>query len=226
MKITEIFYSLQGEGRLAGMPSVFIRLSGCPLRCKWCDTKYALQDRCGNELSIDEILLEVNTHNCSNVVITGGEPFTKEQLPQLTEALKKEGKYITVETAGIEYIRSLDIDLVSISPKLANSTPAENELAALHEKNRLNTAVLRNFLDSYKCQLKFVVEYPADVEEIKGLINRLGNTKDAEIMLMTQAATTRDYIEKSREIAELCINEGFSFSPRLHIMLWGDKRGV
>jgi 7-carboxy-7-deazaguanine synthase len=226
MKIVEIFYSLQGEGRLAGMPSVFVRLAGCPLRCKWCDTKYAWPSRCGEQLGIDEIVLRVNEYNCRHVVVTGGEPFINEELPALLRQLKACDKHITVETAGIEYIDELPIDLVSLSPKLSNSTPLEAEPATLHEKNRLNTAALTMFMENYPCQVKFVVENREDIAEVKDVLKTCRWGKNTEVMLMPQASDTEDYIEKSRQIAEICIDEGFSFSPRLHILFWGNKKGV
>ncbi|MFI4910136.1 MAG: 7-carboxy-7-deazaguanine synthase QueE [Sedimentisphaeraceae bacterium JB056] len=226
MKVVEIFYSLQGEGRLAGRPSVFVRLAGCPLRCKWCDTKYAWPSKCGEPLSISEIVLRVEEYKCKDVVITGGEPFGKEELPELLKELKEKGKYITVETSGIEFVKGLRIDLVSLSPKLSNSTPVEYELALLHEKNRLNKKALEEFMGNYNCQLKFVVEQKSDIDEIKQLLSECKNSENAEVMLMPQAADTDEYIERSGQIAEMCINEGFSFSPRLHVLLWGNKRGV
>jgi 7-carboxy-7-deazaguanine synthase len=226
MKVVEIFYSLQGEGRLAGKPSVFVRLAGCPLRCKWCDTKYAWPARCGEQLSVEEIVLRINEYDCGNVVVTGGEPFGKEELPELLRKLRSEGKHITVETSGIEYVDALPIDLVSLSPKLSNSTPQEAELASLHEKNRINKDALTKFMENYPCQVKFVVENRSDIEEVKEILNDCKRGSHTEVMLMPQAADTQEYIESSRKIAEICIDEGFSFSPRLHILLWGNKRGV
>ena len=227
MKIVEIFYSLQGEGALAGKPSIFIRLAGCPLRCKWCDTKYAWHARCGDDLSIDEIMMQVSQYDCRYVVITGGEPFVNSDLPDLLCELKDKDKYITVETAGIEFVAALPIDLLSISPKLANSTPIEIELAAMHEKNRLNKDAIVSLVKSYNCQIKFVVDSADDLPEIKQILSDCDITPSmADIMLMPQAADVDEYIEKSRLIAELCIKEGLSFSPRLHTLLWGNKRGV
>lgn len=227
MKIVEIFYSLQGEGALAGKPSIFIRLAGCPLRCKWCDTKYAWHARCGDDLSIDEIMMQISQYDCRYVVITGGEPFVNSELPELLCELKDRGKHITVETAGIEFVAALPIDLLSISPKLANSTPIEQELAVIHEKNRLNKYALFHFVNSYNCQIKFVVDSAEDLPEIRRILSDCSITFSmADIMLMPQAADVDEYIDKARLIAELCIKEGFSFSPRLHTLLWGNKRGV
>ncbi|MHC4572502.1 MAG: 7-carboxy-7-deazaguanine synthase QueE, partial [Planctomycetota bacterium] len=142
MRINEIFYSLQGEGFLAGAPSVFVRLAGCPLRCKWCDTKYGWDEMAGLHYSVDKIVQTVQQTQSKFVVITGGEPMINPDLPELVEKLKKSGKHVTIETAGIAFIPDMPCDLMSISPKLSNSTPADPELAAIHEDSRLDTAVL------------------------------------------------------------------------------------
>ena len=128
MVINEIFYSLQGEGFLAGVPSVFVRLAGCPLRCRWCDTKYAWDYEAGNDYSIEKILQTVQQWPCKFVVITGGEPMINSDLPQLVRKLKALGKHITIETAGIAFIPDMPCDLMSISPKLSNSTPDDQNL--------------------------------------------------------------------------------------------------
>ena len=133
MRISEIFYSLQGEGILAGLPGVFVRLAGCPLRCRWCDTKYAWQSTAGTNYSIDKIIQTVGQFQSKFVVITGGEPMINPDLPQLTKQLKAIGKHITIETAGIAFIPNLLCDLMSISPKLSNSVPADTALAAVHQ---------------------------------------------------------------------------------------------
>src|SRR5439155_4255172 len=100
MKIAEIFYSIQGEGSLAGVPSVFVRTSGCNLRCSWCDTPYTSWRPEGKPQSIPEVLQAVRDYNCDHVVVTGGEPMIVPEMPDFTEALRAEGKHITIETAG------------------------------------------------------------------------------------------------------------------------------
>jgi len=104
MRVIEIFYSLQGEGFLAGVPSVFVRLAGCPLRCRWCDTKYAWAKEAGRQHSAAEIVQAVQQWPCRFVVVTGGEPMINSDLPQLVRQLKAAGKHVTIETAGIAYI--------------------------------------------------------------------------------------------------------------------------
>jgi len=226
MRISEIFYSLQGEGFLAGVPSAFIRLAGCPLRCRWCDTKYAWSEKAGAHYSIDKIVQTVQQSQGKFVVITGGEPMVDSDLPQLVQALKKSGRHITIETAGIAFIPDLVCDLMSISPKLSNSTPADPQLAAIHEDSRLDVAVLGELIDNYDYQLKFVVDSQADLPEIQQTVEEIGNVDFEKVMLMPQAKTRDELLAKSPMVADMCIRSGFAFSPRLHILLWNGKRAV
>ncbi|MCK4629190.1 MAG: 7-carboxy-7-deazaguanine synthase QueE, partial [Sedimentisphaerales bacterium] len=110
MRVNDFFYSLQGEGFLAGVPSVFVRLAGCPLRCRWCDTKYAWDQTAGRDHSIEKIIQTVQQWPSKFVVITGGEPMINPDLPQLVQKLKASGKHITIETAGIAFIPALPCD--------------------------------------------------------------------------------------------------------------------
>lgn len=226
MRVSEIFYSLQGEGFLAGLPSIFIRLAGCPLRCKWCDTKYAWDRTAGAHYTIEKILQMVQQWPCDFVVITGGEPMINSELLQLARKLKAAGKHITIETAGIAYVPDLPCDLMSISPKLSNSTPEDSKLAAIHENSRLDLAVLRELIDNYNYQLKFVVDSPDDLPEIRQTIEGTGNIDSKKVMLMPQAATRDELLAKSPMVAELCKQTGFAFSQRLHILLWNGQRGT
>ena len=226
MQVSEFFYSLQGEGFLAGVPSVFVRLAGCPLRCKWCDTKYAWDQTAGMHYSIEKIVQTVQQTQSKFVVITGGEPMINIDLPQLAKSLKAPGKHITIETAGIAFIPDLACDLMSISPKLSNSIPAEPELAAIHEDSRLDTAVLRELIDNYKYQLKFVVDSRADLLEIQQTIEEIGNIDTDKVILMPQAKTRDELLAKSPMVAEMCKHTGFAFSPRLQVLLWGNERAV
>lgn len=122
VKISEIFYSVQGEGSLLGVPSVFVRTSGCNLRCSWCDTPYTSWHPEGEMLSAAEVLKTVRNYGSSHVVVTGGEPMIVPEMPALTEALRAQGLHITIETAGT-VDAPVACDLMSISPKLSNSVP-------------------------------------------------------------------------------------------------------
>lgn len=232
MKVNEIFYSLQGEGFLAGVPSLFIRLAGCPLRCRWCDTKYAWDYEAGQDYEVAEIVEAVEKYDCKQVVITGGEPLVtaelqpREGLKELTKALKDYGRHITIETVGEWFVDDLSCDLMSISPKLSNAVPKDTIQAAIHKKNRLDIAVLGELIDNFNYQLKFVVEAEDDLREILDVIGRIGNIDKGKVMLMPQAATREDYLSKSPMVGELCKRTGFTFSQRLQIFLWNNAKGL
>lgn len=231
MVLNEIFYSLQGEGFLTGVPSVFVRLAGCPLRCRWCDTKYAWDPKAGARYNIGEIVSRVQEWPCRFVVITGGEPMVnpdmsaRTELAELTGRLKAGGKHITIETAGIGFIPDLTCDLMSISPKLSNSVPTESGLAAGHENSRLNMAVLRQLVGNYHCQLKFVVDSQSDLSQIQQTVKEIGNVDLETVMLMPQAKTRDELLDKSPMVAELCKQTGFAFCQRLQVLIWNNERG-
>jgi 7-carboxy-7-deazaguanine synthase len=224
VKIAEIFYSLQGEGGLVGMPSVFVRTSGCNLRCVWCDTPYTSWQPEGDEFSIDEILARVDAHTqARHVVLTGGEPMIAPQAVELTEGFRARGLHITVETAGTVF-HPVACDLMSISPKLAHSTPAGN-WAATHERLRIQPDVLARLMRSYEHQLKFVVADPSDMDEIRSLLDQLAADR-SKVILMPEGIDSEVLRERSLWLAEICKQEGFRFSPRLHVDLYGNKRGT
>jgi len=226
MRVNEIFYSLQGEGFLTGVPSAFVRLAGCPLRCKWCDTKYAWDEAAGAHYSIEKIIKTIEQWPCRFVVITGGEPMINPELSELVQKLKESDKHITIETAGIVFIPALPCDLMSISPKLSNSTPDDSELAAVHEDSRLDVAVLRELIDNYKYQLKFVVDSKDDLPEIQQTIEEIGNVDLEKEMLMPQAKTRDELLAKSPMVADMCKRTGFTFCQRLQVLLWNNERGT
>ena len=225
MVINEIFYSLQGEGFLAGVPSVFVRLAGCPLRCRWCDTKYAWDKTAGAHYSVEKIVQTVQQWPCKFIVITGGEPMVNSGLPELVQRLKKSGKHITIETVGIAFVQDLACDLMSISPKLSNSAPADPELAKIHEDSRLDIAVLGELIDNYKYQLKFVVDSQADLSEIQQTIEKIANVSSERVMLMPQAGTRDELLAKSPMVADMCKRTGFAFCQRLQVLLWNNEKG-
>ncbi|MDQ2777897.1 MAG: 7-carboxy-7-deazaguanine synthase QueE [Acidobacteriota bacterium] len=227
MKISEIFFSIQGEGALVGVPSVFVRTSGCNLRCTWCDTPYTSWNPEGAEMPVTEIVEIVRSFGASNVVVTGGEPMIAPDVVRLTEHLQSAGLHITIETAGTVYA-PVACDLMSISPKLSNSTPHEREggrWAAQHDRLRYQPDVLKRLMREYPYQLKFVVAAPEDLPEIESMAEALGANR-AQIVLMPEGANRDVVSERGLWLAEICKTTGFRFSPRLHIDLWGDKRGV
>jgi 7-carboxy-7-deazaguanine synthase len=228
VQIAEIFYSIQGEGRLVGMPSVFIRTSGCNLRCVWCDTPYTSWAPEGKKWSVDEILGEVANYPSQHIVITGGEPFLAPELEELTARIKPLGAHITIETAATLF-KPVACHLVSMSPKLANSTPwrrAGGKFAKMHETTRLNFGVMQQFIDSYDYQLKFVVDQREDFDEIERILGELENVDSSRVLIMGQGKTKRELRDKTKWIITACKEYGFGYTPRLQIELFGNRRGT
>jgi len=226
LRVSEIFYSIQGEGALAGVPSVFVRLSGCNLRCTWCDTPYASWNPEGRDLMLGEVLADVRRRWSTHVVVTGGEPMISDKIVELTQGLKELDLHITIETAGTVY-KKVACDLMSISPKLANSTPHEREegkWAAQHERLRYQPKVLRKLMREHDYQLKFVVSAPEDMEEIEAIVKET-KADPAKVILMPEGITAEATRQRAPWIIELCKRERFRYSPRLHIDVWGDERG-
>ncbi len=228
MRISEIFYSIQGEGRLIGTPSVFIRTSGCNLRCVWCDTPYTSWNPEGEDWTIKEVLREVRKHSARHIVITGGEPLLAAEIQELAAALKRVGAHITIETAATIF-KPVACDLVSLSPKLANSTPwkrQQGKFAQMHEKRRLDLDVIQKFIDGYDYQLKFVADQKRDFDEIRAILDQLKDVDSGRVLVMPQGKTVKESRGKSRWIVELCKKNGFGYTPRLHIELYGNRRGT
>ena len=226
--LAEIFNSIQGEGELCGVPSVFIRYSGCNLRCRWCDTPYTSWSPEGRAWSLDEILAHITDSSIRHAVVTGGEPFIFNNLGRLTETLSKYGFHVTVETAGTIFV-AIHCDLLSLSPKLSNSTPdsESDRNAAAHDARRINFNALRAFVSGYEYQLKFVIESPEDVDETENLLEKLElNIPPQKVLMMPQARTREEIDSRSEWLEPICVEKGFRFCPRLHIELFGDKRGT
>jgi 7-carboxy-7-deazaguanine synthase len=229
MKLSELFYSIQGEGKLVGVPSVFVRASGCNLRCVWCDTPYASWNPEGEDVSVEEIVLQVNEFAAKHVVVTGGEPMIMPDIVELCSALKNSGHHITIETAATVF-EPVAMDLASLSPKLSNSTPLEREggkFAASHERQRLNIPVIQRFIDSSPdFQLKFVVSNETDLQEIQKILDQLQHWQPSDVLLMPQGIDARTLDDRAGWIADICKRTGFRFCPRLHIHLFGNQRAT
>lgn len=224
MFIAEVFASLQGEGILAGTPSFFIRTSGCNLRCRWCDTPYTSWQPEGRRLSVVELVAAAGDSGLRHVVITGGEPLLQRELPALCSALKARGHHVTVETAGTlapEFV----CDLLSVSPKTSNSDPSGPWLAR-HRQQRENLAPLKLLLKKHPhFQLKFVVQGEEDMPEVLALVKALGVSRE-DVLLMPEGKTAEEVARVAPQVARLCLCYGFRFSPRLHLELFGARRGV
>ena len=247
MRLSELFYSIQGEGKLVGVPSVFVRASGCNLRCTWCDTPYASWDPEGDDVPVDEIVRRVldapgspsmtsasesarsGARHSPHVVVTGGEPMIMPDVVELCAALKAHDCHVTIETAATVY-KPVPIDLASLSPKLSNSTPWDREggrFAGLHERQRINMPVIQQFIDtSPSFQLKFVASSDADIEELLALLDRLRRCEPSDVLLMPEGTDQTTLEGRTEWLSEVCKRTGFRFCPRLHIALYGNTRGT
>jgi 7-carboxy-7-deazaguanine synthase len=203
MRISELFYSIQGEGSLVGVPSVFVRTSGCNLRCGWCDTPYASWKPEGSERSVEEVLAEVEKHPARHVVLTGGEPMIAKELPELAGRLREAGYHLTIETAGTVIPEGIACDLASISPKLSNSTPSLERggeaWVKRHEETRLQPEVLET------------IGVPIEPNRV---------------LLMPEGTSVEALQARYPLLIEACKAFGYRLSPRLHIDLFGNKRGT
>ena len=228
LRIAEIFHSIQGEGIWAGVPSTFIRVSGCNLRCVWCDTPYASWKPEGPTLTIDEIVAEVTQQNLDHVVLTGGEPMLFDPVIDLACRLKELGKTITIETAGTVY-RDLQCDLMSISPKLGHSTPVgDSQWEQRHEELRLQPEVLKKLISHYNYQLKFVVatDNPGEIMEIESLLEMIGSVPPDRVLLMPEGRDQATLWAKAKQLIPVVSERNWRLAPRLQIDLFGDKRGT
>jgi len=223
MFIAETFFSIQGEGSLIGVPSVFIRTSGCNLRCVWCDTPYTSWRPEGAHRTVGELLAYVESHSRGYVVITGGEPMIAPEIVELTRGLRAQGQHITIETAGTVFA-PVACDLMSISPKLANSTP-RGEWGERHEALRYQPGVLRRLMADYEYQLKFVIASEDDLPEVGGIVADLGAPAH-KVILMPEGTSEAVLRERSLWLSEICKQEGYRFTPRLHVHLYGNRRGT
>lgn len=230
MLISEIFYSLQGEGELAGMPSVFVRTSGCNLRCNWCDTPYASWNPVGKQMTPEEIVAEVNKHPAKHVVLTGGEPMIAPGIHELAGQLRARGYHLTIETAATVPPGGIACDLASLSPKLAHAAPdarLDEAGRQKHEELRWQPAVVADWISAGDYQLKFVVSSEHDLKEIETMMGETGCTvPPGKILLMPEGVTVETLRAKAGWLGELCKARGYRYAPRLHIELYGNKRGT
>jgi 7-carboxy-7-deazaguanine synthase len=237
LPINELFQSLQGEGRLAGVPSVFVRTSGCNLRCWFCDSYHTSWEPTHDWFAVDDVLGAIEEYDADHVVLTGGEPLIHDSSADLLDRLADWGYHTTVETNGT-VVPDVPIDLASVSPKLASSTPTaerdpdgDGEWADRHEERRLDVPTLAELVESYDTQLKFVVTGREDMAEIERLVERVrdaasARVRDDDVLLMPEGQT-RDQLESTREtVADLALEYGYRYTPRLHVDLWNDAPGT
>jgi 7-carboxy-7-deazaguanine synthase len=237
LPINELFYSLQGEGNLAGMPSVFVRTSGCNLRCWFCDSYHTSWEPTGAWLTLSEIVEQVESFEADHVVLTGGEPLIHDESQQLLERLADLGYHTTVETNGT-IACGAPVDLMSISPKLASSTPTperdpkgDGEWETKHERRRIDLETLGGIVDTHEFQLKFVVTARDDMDEIEDLVERLRARattpiRNEDVLLMPEGQTRTQLDESRILVADLAQEHGYRYTPRLHVDLWNDQPGT
>jgi 7-carboxy-7-deazaguanine synthase len=231
MLISEIFYSIQGEGELTGVPSVFVRTSGCNLRCSWCDTPYASWNPEGDQRSVPEIVAAIETHlTARHVVLTGGEPMIAKDIATLAREIKSTGRHITIETAATIAPQGIACDLASLSPKLLNSAPDPAQHVTWrkkHEATRWQPEVVRAWVDHYPYQFKFVVSRPEDVEELEHMLAALEREIPRhKVLLMPEATSLEKMRHRATWLGELCKARGYRYAHRLHIELYGNRRGT
>jgi 7-carboxy-7-deazaguanine synthase len=228
MKIAEIYRSRQGEGLLSGTPSVFVRTSGCNLRCWFCDTPFTSWTPEGPDLSVDEVVSQVAEWDCPHVVLTGGEPMLWSELIPLAAALRGLGRHVTIETAGTLYL-PVACDLMSISPKLSNSTPSAEQggrWRRRHERTRQAPEVMRRLMREYEYQLKFVIDQPEDCDEVQQYLGELPDADRQRVLLMPQGTDAASLNQRAAWLEPYCREHGLGFCPRRHIEWFGPVRGT
>jgi len=225
MFISETFTSLQGEGILTGVPSFFVRTSGCNLRCRWCDTPYTSWLPEGDRRAVGDLVSEAVGSGVRHVVVTGGEPLLQREIGELTAGLKGEGLHITVETAGtVDPV--FNCDLLSVSPKTSNSDPP-GAARDRHRRLRQDRAPLRRLLQRFpEHQLKFVIDDADDLQEVRSVLEEIGGADPFRVLLMAQGRTADEVAQLAPAVAALCLEHGFRYTPRLHLDLFGGGRGV
>lgn len=227
MRIAEIYSSIQGEGEFIGTRSVFLRTTGCNLRCWFCDTPFTSWAPEGNHIEVAILVKTVSDFGIEHVVITGGEPLLPAEIEELTRQLKINGHFITIETAGTLF-RNVYADLVSISPKLSNSSPttqANLNWQIRHDRDRHRPDVVRRLIAQGRYQLKFVVDHAADLTEVLEYLEDVPEIDRSRVWLMPQAISQQELTSKTDWLEPLAASHGLRFSSRLHIEEFGNVRG-
>jgi organic radical activating enzyme len=216
LRISEVFVSVQGEGVTAGLPSAFVRLQGCSVGCSWCDTKYSWAVEGGTQTTLDRVLASVTEAAVENVVVTGGEPLEHPAFAALVNALKSKGHRVEVETAGTIVPPGVFVDQWNVSVKLEHSkVPTEK---------RLHPKAIEAFRE-LGAWFKFVVATQRDVDEVIA-IQAAHQLSPDRILLMPLGMRREEQLEGMPLVMNWCHRYGFRFSPRLHILAWGPRRGV
>ena len=241
--INEIYTCLQGEGKLTGVPHILIRVTGCKLRCQFsnsfCDTPYSSWGPEKGKFTFREIEQFYNDNpNIKHTMITGGGPTAhKDMLIELCNLAKEFNHYITIETEGSEFVATC-ADLISLSSKLPNSTPVpgtwmpylNREVTELdkkqHEKWRQNYQSMKALITYHPdYQFKPVISTEKDLEEVK-YVQEILDIPNDKVWLMPEGINKEQVESRRKWLSELCQKEGYNFTDRLHILIYGDQRGV
>jgi len=227
MRVAEIFQSVQGEGLLTGTRSVFVRASGCNLRCHYCDTPYASWAAQGENMTVHEIVGRTSSFQCCHIILTGGEPMLFSELVELTSELKKLGLHITIETAGTVFL-PVECDLMSISPKLSSSTPSVERDPVWHkrhERDRQSLWVMRRLVSEYDYQLKFVVGNIDDCHEVETYLDEQPEIDRRSVMLMPQGTDPSELVRVTKWLEPYCEANDLKLCPRRQIEWFGPGSG-
>jgi 7-carboxy-7-deazaguanine synthase len=228
MRVAEIYKSTQGEGLLTGIPSVFVRASGCNLRCWYCDTPFASWMPEGVDLGVDEIIAQVDEWDCPHVVITGGEPMLFAELIPLCQELRRRGRHVTIETAGTLFL-PVECDLMSVSPKFASSAPDRQKHHRWHHRHnetRHRPDIVRQLMEQHTYQLKFVVDSPNDLAEVESYLDAIAPVDADRVLLMPQGVEQPELLRREEWLRPYCQQHGFVFCPRKQIEWFGAIRGT
>ncbi|QDU55960.1 7-carboxy-7-deazaguanine synthase QueE [Aeoliella mucimassa] len=228
MRIAEIYKSTQGEGLLTGTPSVFVRASGCNLRCWYCDTPFASWFPEGHDLGVDEIIAQIDEWECQHVVITGGEPMLYAELIPLCQRLRERGQHVTIETAGTLYL-PVECDLMSVSPKFASSAPARETNHRWHHRHnetRFRPKIVRQLMTRGDYQLKFVIDVEDDLPEVEQFVASIGDVDPGRVLLMPQGVEQPELEHRAVWLKPYCQQHGYVFCPRKQIEWFGAIRGT
>ena len=228
MWIAETFVSVQGEGGLTGVPSLFIRTSGCNLRCRWCDTPFTSWQAEGEAIALEAILSLSATSGVDHVVVTGGEPMIAKGIERLVAGLAAQGKHVTIETAATVFQPLPGVALWSMSPKLAGSTPGP-EAGAWHERHaatRWRPEVVRQMMTAGPdYQIKVVVGSEGELAEVEALVAEVG-ADAARVLLMPEGTSVAELDRGAAWLVPAAIARGWRYCDRLHIRLFGHTRGT
>ncbi len=228
LRVAESFTSRQGEGKLTGVESFFVRTSGCNLRCWFCDTPYASWDPRGTARSLESIVGDAVDSGLQHVVLTGGEPMLPKESPELCRMLRDQDLHVTIETAGT-IDREMECDLMSISPKFESSTPDAHDhprWSLLHQQRRLPIETMRRLIErAPQYQLKFVVDTPADYPELLEIARQL-EADPADVWVMPQGSTNEAMDRAQTWLRPWCESHSFQYCDRMQIRWYGNRRGT